>query len=233
MAGVLDRVMDDAVAQARAEVRRCARCGSATLACVHAWQHSVNGISGNTVIRECQCQSCGATVTLQPRLKIWPLWLMAVLLLPTVVGSLVAGTMAFSRGRAWKKNPLVPDAPMPAMRYKSGPGNRRCDCGATLALKSVTRNSHNGIPTGTEYVYQCERCGKKLTLENALGIVMKVLVGALLALIAWLMLTAVKDPWWRWGGGGVFALLALLLAGQGLSRIAAQARHPELPSNLL
>jgi len=218
---------------ARSEVRRCARCGNATQVCVHAWQHSVNGISSNTVIRECQCQSCGATVTLQPRIKIWPLWLMAVLLLPSVVGSLVPGIMAFRRGRAWKINPVVPDAPMPPMRYKSGPGNRRCDCGGTLVLKSVTRNTHNGIPAGTEYVYQCDKCQKEVTLESALGILLNFLFGALLALLGYVVLDAVKDPWWRWGGGIVLALLGLLLVGQGISRITAQLRHPELPSNLL
>jgi hypothetical protein len=233
MAGAVDRAMANAVAEARAEVRRCAKCGAPTLVCVHAWQHSVNGISGNTVIRECQCQSCGATVTLQPRIKIWPLWLMAVLLLPSVIGSLAPGIMAFRRGRAWKKSPIVPGAPMPAMRYKHGPGNRRCECGDVLLLKSITRNTHNGIPVGTEYVYQCARCDKQVTLESALGIILNFLFGALLGLCGYWMLVGLTDPWWRWGGGIVVSLLGLALVGQGISRIAAVVRHPELPSNLI
>jgi DNA-directed RNA polymerase subunit RPC12/RpoP len=232
MALAVGRVLDSAAA-ARAEVRRCASCGNPALICVNAWQHSVNGISSNMITRDCQCQACGATVTLHPRWKIIPLWIVAGLLLPSLIGSIVPGIMAFRRGRAWRKNPIVPDAPMPRIRYRSGPGPRRCDCGDTLVLKNVTKNSHNGISTGIEYEYSCGKCGKNVTLESALGIIMSIFGSLLLGGVAAVVFYNVQSVWWRWGGSIVLALLGVFLFWQAVTRTVGRWRYPELPSDLL
>ena len=210
------------------EVRRCASCGQSALVSVRAWQHTHFGAASNIVTYDCQCQSCGTRVTLQPRARILGFYIAGVLLLPTVIPGAIVLWMAISRSRAWKRNPVVPGAPMPAMRFQSGPGNRRCGCGGTATMKKVTRHTHNGIPTGTEYEYACGSCGKGFVIESFAGLFFSFLGASVLAAVSYAVIGHVEKPLSRWGWGLGLALLALLLAAQASSRIAAYFRHPTI-----
>ena len=211
------------------EVRRCANCGKPTLICVSAWQHSTWGVRSNIVTRDCQCQACGVKATLHPGSRIFALWVVAVLLLPSVIPALIFALVALRRSRAWSKNPLVPGAPRPPIRFRAGPADRRCECGRVATLAKVTRHRTNWIPTGTEQIFKCGTCGEEFVIESVGGLLVTSLGASLLGAIAVWVLTSVESSMSRWGWGLGLTLVTVVLLGQLVSRVAAFSRHPELP----
>ena len=113
------------------------------------------------------------------------------------------------------------------MRFSDGPPLRACGgCPAPANVEKMTRTSHNGIPTGTEYVYRCTGCRREFTIQSPWGIVFGALMGLLVVAGAAAFVAWAEAPGWRWGGSGTCALIALLLLGGTVVQTTAYRRHP-------
>jgi hypothetical protein len=186
--------------------------------CVNAWRHQSFGKRTGSVTRDCICQSCGAKVTLPDPLHQLGTAIAAIVLTLSIFGWVIPWAK-WSRGRrAWRRHPLVEGAPMPSIKFRAGPGDRRCGaCGGVAVLTSVTRNRHNGIPTGTDYVHTCRQCGKAIKTESAGGHVMMLSCAAVVGLIAYACRpSAGGSSWWTIvlgaAAAGVFLASALSIA---------------------
>jgi DNA-directed RNA polymerase subunit RPC12/RpoP len=210
------------------EVRRCARCQEAAVVLIQDWQHTVSSIATGQSTRDYQCQACGARFRIRPRLERilgLGIGIMAGL---TVIG-IPLFVMYWRRYRMETRLPVVPDAPAPEIRYPSGPPLRRCAaCGAPAKVFSITRHTHNGLPSGTDYAYRCSGCQRELKVQSVWGIVLGGLIAILVAVGAWAFLAFATSPGWRWGGAAVTAALALLLAWQTVTDVRTRAQNPVL-----
>jgi len=212
---------------ASTEVRKCAHCHAPAVVLVLAWQHTVNGTATGYETREYRCQECARAFVVRPRMRILPLWIAGgVLTVTTCIGGLPLLLVAWLRQRVESTIPVV-DAPVPPLRFPGGPPRRRCaQCSALVSAVRITRNSHNGVPTGTEYEYRCAPCNREFTVESPLGMSMNAFGGALLFAGGAAFLAYAQHPGWRFGGGGACVLLGLLLAGQVVQRLANRLRNP-------
>src|SRR5262245_23364935 len=107
------------------EVRRCRHCSQPSVVLVSDWKETMWGASTGSSTRDYRCQECGARFTIHPRSKQIALIVVGVVLLPAVVGAAFLA-LAWHRSRASVLNPIVPGAPRPQMRYRSGPPLRMC-----------------------------------------------------------------------------------------------------------
>ena len=215
--------------QPKAEVRRCGRCGKDAVICCQAWVHSMNGVATGAVTRECRCQACGANVTLRDPTVIRTTMVMGFIFLIAIIPGLVMLAMTWRWRKRWDDNPLV-DAPRPEVRHWRGPGNRRCGgCGQIARLVSVTRHTHNGMPTGTDCEYACAGCKREFTTESAGGVLFGLIAGAGIAAAGagWFFVGNEPTPWRRFGAP-VIALLGLWLVLRAVRRIGAAIANPRL-----
>jgi DNA-directed RNA polymerase subunit RPC12/RpoP len=208
------------------EVRRCAKCSAEAVVLVFEWKHSHSGFETGQSTRDYRCQACGARFSIQPKLNA---------IAKIVVGGLLSCAifpLAFVAVGVWqllqdKRNPVVPGAPRPVMKYRDGPPARQCaSCTQTVTLKSVTRRTSRGLPMGTEYEYECAHCGRAFTLESPWGHLMMVLAGLLVFAISYAFLTQAESAGWRWGGSGVAALLGVFAFAQIVVRLVARVQNP-------
>jgi DNA-directed RNA polymerase subunit RPC12/RpoP len=208
------------------EVRRCAKCQQTAVVLVFEWKHSYNGVESGTSTRDYRCQACGARFSLYPRVSSIT-FIVIGLVMSCAIFPLGFTLLGWLRLRRDGQNPVVPDAPRPAMKYRDGPPVRRCGrCREEATLASVTRHKHNGVPTGTEYEYLCAKCNKPFVVESLWGHCFAVLSGSVIAGIGVAFLLIAESPWWRYGGGGVALLLAVFAYGQTAIRAANRVRNP-------
>lgn len=150
------------------EIRRCARCGEAAAICVTEWQHATMGLKTGSSTRDFACQRCGAAFSLDPKRELWVWGVMAALLSCTCIGAIHPAAVTVWKAWPYLKNPIVPGAEAPVIRYRPGIPARRCaKCGGTAPCVKVTRRRTNGIPTGTDFEYTCRGCGRRFTTVSA------------------------------------------------------------------
>jgi DNA-directed RNA polymerase subunit RPC12/RpoP len=212
-------------------VRACERCGQPAVIEVFAWNHTTWAQSTG-LTRELRCQSCGADYKIHRPGHVTGLWIAGVIMtLGTCVGGLPVFWMAWRRSQIEKRIPVVAGAPVPQVRFPGGPPKRTCaGCASPLSAAKVTRNTHNGIPTGTEFEYLCAKCGNSFVIESAGGHVFAVASFALMGGITAAFLILATTRGWRFGGGTVAALLAAFLLIQTLKRFGSRLRNPVVPS---
>jgi hypothetical protein len=83
---------------------------------------------------------------------------------------LVAGAMALFAYWPYLRNPLVPGAPKPAIRFTANEPIRECSaCKGVARCTKVTRSRTRGIPTGTTFQYACTACKRTFTTGSIGG----------------------------------------------------------------
>ena len=185
------------------EVRRCEACGDAAVLEVQTWEHSFMGESTGETTRDFRCQSCGAGFSL--RSSRWELVVWALLLLPVGVGAVLL-LVAWRRSRKSLRNPVVPGASLPPVRYRElGPVRRCRSCSAPCTAIGITRTAYNGIPMGSEVRYRCSSCQTEFTIDSLWRQATGVAAALLLINLGWTGLAS--TTWWR------FAAAALGLGG--------------------
>ena len=205
------------------EVRRCASCSEPAVVLAFEWKQTFNGVSTGSSIRDYRCQNCGARFSLYPKAGSITFIVIGLLLVVTFP----MAVLGWLRLRRDGRNPVVPGAPRPQMRFPTGPPARKCAaCDNPVSLTRVTRSRHNGIPMGTEYEYACAPCQKSRVIESVWGHLIStfgaVIVGGIgVALLLWS-----HTPGWRFGGGGVALAICLLIAAQTATRVANRFRYP-------
>jgi len=74
--------------------------------------------------------------------------------------------------RVYRRNPVVPEAPPPAMRFSALElPARLCRCGASARVVVVTEHESRGIPQGTVTKYCCGACQREFSIDDARGLV--------------------------------------------------------------
>jgi DNA-directed RNA polymerase subunit RPC12/RpoP len=218
--------MESAIAP-QDEVRECAQCHAPAVVLVHEWKRTVNGLSTNSSTRDYRCQNCGAKFSLHRKVQTWTFIIMGLIMAPALfpLGFTWFGWRRLQRD---KKNPVMPAGhPRPPMKFRVGPPARKCgSCGAPVILGKVTRNSTNGVPTGTEYEYACAGCRKQFVIESVWGHVFSSLTAAFVLGISVAFFAAAHHPGWRFGGGGVSLAIAIFLFAQVGVRMANRFRYP-------
>lgn len=216
-----------------AEVRLCPKCQHPSVVMVMEWQHTTFGAASNESTKDYRCQSCGAWAVRHARSRLIAFWILGVLLLPTCIG-LPFLYLAWRQSTFDQRLPVVPGVPEPRLRFPGGAPRRTCGkCGGIAKTVRITRHTHNGVPTGTDYDYQCGQCALEFSTENFLGHAFSAMGGVLLAGVSVAFFAGAQSPWWRWGGGLGMALFALFLLGQGVVRIINRFKHPVLEEHVL
>jgi DNA-directed RNA polymerase subunit RPC12/RpoP len=211
------------------EVRQCAACQQPALVVVMEWQHTTGGISTGSVTREYRCQNCGTWAVRRPRPTVIAYWILGVLFAPACGLGLPWLYLAWRDSQFDKRLPLVAGAATPAMRFPGGPPKRTCGkCGGIARAVNITRHTHRGVPTGTDYDYQCGQCGLKFTTENVLGHVTSSLGFFALLGVSMAFFVGAQSAGWKWGGSIVSGLLAGFLGWQNIERVLNRSKHRAL-----
>ncbi|MFT3713441.1 MAG: hypothetical protein QM817_37775 [Archangium sp.] len=217
------------VASAPTEVRQCPACSEAAMVVVMEWQHTTSGFDTGMVTREYRCQRCGKWDKRRPRSTVIAYWIVGVLLLPACGMGLPWLYLAWRESQFDKRLPLVPGAPVPAMQFPGGPPKRTCGkCGGIARAINITRHTHRGVPTGTDYEYQCGQCQLKFTTENLLGHITSGFGFLALIGVSMAFFSGAESPGWKWGGTIVCGLLAGFLGWQRIERILNRSKHRAL-----
>lgn len=218
---------------ATVEVRQCPRCQQPTVSLVMEWKHESLGLLAQSS-KDYRCQSCGAWFIRRSRMGVLLLWIFGVL---GMLGCCVGAPFLYL---AWRQHtfdrrvPLVPGAPEPRLRFPGGPPKRTCGkCGGIATAVNITRHTHNGVPTGTNYDYQCGQCGLRFSTENFLGHAVSGVSGLVLGGVTAGFIIDGPSPYWRWGGGIVAGLLTVLLLGQNAGRLMNRVKHKPIEEHVL
>ncbi|MBX7113051.1 MAG: hypothetical protein K1X64_01860 [Myxococcaceae bacterium] len=181
------------------EVRRCAKCGEEAVLLSMEWRHTVWGTPTNQTTRDFRCHACGAQFTLVPRSHAIIFMVMGVIMGCAIfpLGFSLWGWLALRRD---KMNPVVPGAPPPRLRYRDGPPLRLCTCGQNAVTTKITRERINGLPAGTEYIYQCGSCQQQFTVVSFWRHCAMAFSALVLLAIAAAFFTWATSPGWRYGG---------------------------------
>ena len=168
--------MSDAIA-----VRRCRGCGEAAVLPGLLTRSSSVEMQGFLYSQMSRCQNCGRRVPLCSRPLTVGLFVAGVLLAPILLGlPLMAAGWWLHKQDAW--NPVVPGAPVPPERYRTGPRPRTCGaCGGACIARGKKRQLVGVLPAGSTVVFQCESCGIYFGVENLFGLSVS-LAGGLLFL---------------------------------------------------
>jgi len=221
-------VDEESIAREGVEVRRCARCMQATVLQVANWKHFFYDESTGHTTRDYRCQSCGARFGV--RSSNLGLIVVGILLLPIGVGAVLL-LVARRRSRKEQLNPIVPNAAPPLVRFHEGPPLRRCgSCSSASRVVEIKRATHNGIPMGSEYRYECSSCHRRIEVDSPWRKCTRIMSTAVLLGIAWTGRSS--ETWWRFaslalGAGG------LVIAGQLALRLIREARAPEVEGDRL
>jgi hypothetical protein len=208
------------------KVRWCPKCSQAAVLLVHEWQHTSFGTKTGSSTKDYRCQNCGAKYCVRPRLETTLGLIVGVMAATTIIG-LPFFFFYWRRHRVGSSLPSVPMAPVPPLRFASGPAQRKCGaCASAASVVKVTRSTSNGIPDGTEYVFRCDACSTEFTIQSIWGIAVGFLIVVVMAGVTSLFLVFADTPGWRWGGSGVSAAIALLILGQAIAYIRTRQRHP-------
>lgn len=214
------------------EVRQCPSCQQAALVVVMEWQHTTSGFDTGEVTREYRCQHCGKWQVRRPKSSAIAYWVVGgIFTVTTCVFGLPFLYFAWREGQFDKRFPLVPGASQPMMRFPGGPPKRKCGkCGGVARAVNITRHTHRGVPTGTDFDYQCGQCNLKFTTENVLGHVVSLFGLAMLLGASVAFFAVAKSAGWKWGGSIVCGLLAGFVGWQNIERVQNRFKHP--PSEL-
>ncbi len=215
------------------EVRRCHGCKEVAVLSAANWQHTRLGFQTGIVTRDYRCQSCGRSFTIRPGPQIMGTALAGLLLICTPMGLPILG-LAWWMAQQEKQNPKVPGALPPARKYRAGPQLRKCgSCGSVAAPYSMTQNRVNGIPVGIEVGYRCQGCNRAFTIESIGGQLMNAASAVVVGAIGVALLRFAEHPGWRFGGGGLAVLLAVVMLGLIMSRVFARSANPVQDDGLL
>jgi hypothetical protein len=121
-----------------------------------------------------------------------------------------------------RTNPVVPDAPMPIVRFTLAEPPRRCRCGTLVPCARVSRDR-----LGTEAHYDCESCGARFVVDSTASTIAVTLTSVFVAgLGAALLATAGKQGTGAWVVASGVTLLGV--GGLGLAgvRVVARIMHP-------
>jgi hypothetical protein len=156
------------------------------------------GLASGTSTRDFACQACGARFSLSPMKRIYVAAAVTVLLSWTCIFPLITLPVLAYQGWPYLRNPVVPGAPAPELRFLTVEPIRRCAaCGGVAACTSVTRHRSSGIPMGTTFEYRCRGCARTFKLAswgghlvNGLGAVVCLVMGAFcfpVGIVLWLL----------------------------------------------
>lgn len=209
------------------EVRLCPSCGQTAVVLVNDWKHTTNfgGATGEST-QDFRCQECGKTYVKPPRSKVIAYWILGVIFLPTCGLGLVFLYLARRHSKFDQRVQVVQGAPLPQLRFPGGPPERTCGkCEGVARATQTTRHTHNGVPTGTDHVYTCGKCGLTFEIEDALGHGVAFFGASLLLGGAAAFFFIAQSAGWKWGGGIVCTLIAGFVFWQGGERIANRFKH--------
>lgn len=216
------------------EVRQCPSCEHPAVLLVMDWKHSMNGMQTHESTKEYRCQDCGAWQVRQARSRVIAMWILGVIFSIPCFFGLPFLFLAWRQSNFDKRVPIVPGAMVPRLRFPGGPPLRTCGkCSGRAKAMKITRHSHNGMPTGTDYEYVCAGCGLQFTTENFLGHAFSFFGGVVLAGVALGFAFGAKDLLWRLGGTIVVGALATFVLGQSVTRIMNRFKHKELVETVL
>jgi hypothetical protein len=216
------------------EVRQCPKCHIASVVQVMEWQHVSGSVSLNQQTTEFRCQQCGSWFVRRPTFKIAVFWILGVLFLPMCLLGVPFLVIAWRQHTFEKRLPVVAGAPVPQLRFPGGPPKRTChSCGAVCVATKITRNTHNGVPTGTDFEYQCTSCKVEFETEDVLGHCGNTFASLMFLGIAALFVFQAQKPGWRWGGSLVSLGFALLIGFQTGRRILNQFQNPPIVERIL
>lgn len=219
--------------QSSDQVRRCARCGSATLVVDHAWQHRIAGFDTKTRTLELRCRSCHAKVVLHPWSQIHVERVFAVIMMPALFPGLYFWFSARRKARAWTDNPVVDDAGFVAPR--PGPSPRRCKCRGVAPCTAIVREGTWAVLLGIRHEYRCASCHRNFSVHDLRGVVSAVMGSG--ALLVAGVLVIIHPPGSgvgaersnRWFGVAM-VVLGLLGSVLAASRIRERRAHPVVPT---
>ena len=216
------------------DVRQCPKCSQPAVLLVMEWQHTTFGVSTNESTREYRCQACGEWYVRRARTRVIALWIVGVLLsIPCLLGAPVL-YLAWREGTFEQRLPLQLGVPVPRLRFPGGPPKRTCGkCNGTATAIRITRNTHNGVPTGTDYDYQCAGCGLQFSTQNFLGHVFSTLSGAAMGGAAAGFFFLAQSAGWKWGGTGVMAVGAGFFAWHSLEGVLNRVKHKAVVETVL
>jgi hypothetical protein len=208
------------------EVRRCEKCQEPAVVLISEWKHTYWGAETQQATRDFRCQSCGTRFSLPPPLQSWVFIVMG-LIMACGIGPLMFTYIGWRQLRREKINPVVPNAPLPPMRYRVGPPQRACrGCSQAVTLTHVTRHRINGLPAGTEFKFACSHCKKTFVIDSVWRQCLNGLMAALVAAIGAAFLLVADTPGWRYGGSGFAALIACVLIAQTALGINNRFKYP-------
>lgn len=213
-----------------AEVRMCPKCGVAEVVLVHEWKHTSNfgGATGEATL-DFRCQQCGRWYIKKPKSKIWAYWIIGVIFLPLCGFGAPFIYLAWRLQNFDRRVQVVQGAPLPPLRFPSGPPQRSCGkCEGVAAATRTTRHSHNGVPTGTDYVYTCQKCGLVFEVEDALAHSVGFVSGAAALGAGAAFFFLAESAGAKWGGGIVLALISGLAFLRGGERLWNRFKHPPI-----
>ncbi len=166
-------------------VRRCRACGEAAVVPGLLARSASVETQGSLCVQRSRCQSCGRRVPLCSRRLTAGLFVAGLLLAPIGLGlPLMGAGWWLGKQDAW--NPVVPDAPVPPVRYRTGPRPRTCGvCGGACIARGITRQRVGILPAGSTVVFQCESCGVHFGVENFFGLLVSSAGGLLFFFGAW------------------------------------------------
>jgi hypothetical protein len=219
---------------AATEVRQCPACSQPAVVLVMEWQHTHGSFSTGEVTREYRCQHCGKWTVKRAKSTVVAYWIVGVIMLPACLLGAPWLYLAWREGQFEKRLPLVPGAPVPRMRFPGGPPKRTCGkCGGIARAINITRHTHRGMPTGTDFEYQCGQCQLTFTTENVLGHVFSSFGFLALLGVSMAFFANADSPGWKWGGSIVSGLIAGFLGWQNIERVLNRFKHKPIEEHTL
>lgn len=212
------------------EVRQCAGCAHAAVVLVNEWQHTRGSTPTGEVTREYRCQQCGRWFVQRSRLTVLAYWIAGVLLLPAMGIGLPVLIFAWRSGGFDGRVPVMSGALAPVMKFPGGPPKRvHAGCGGESRAVEIIRHSNRGVPTGTEYTYQCVKCDEQFSTESWWGHVTSLLLSLVSLGFLFAFLLGADSPWWKWGGSALMAVVTLIVSWSGMEMFINRFRHKVLP----
>lgn len=204
------------------EVRQCSQCQAAAAVCIRDWAITTYGIPSGKSTRDFCCQQCGHRFTLESKQRIIVYGVLSAIFLLFCIG-LVPGAYTAYLAWPWVRNPIVPNASPPVMRFRATEPLRLCTkCQGSARCTAVKRQSINLVPTGQTYTYVCMRCSESVEMQSVGRIFFNLFAGTIVTLLGIATITV--------GIGILFLLMGLFgygLAAFGIWRLIANKVLPE------
>lgn len=155
---------------------------------------------------------------------------LATAIVGVVMGVLAVFFTIWGLTPAWvaRTRPVVPGASVPVVRYELTEPVRRCSCGAPVACVGVTEHRTNLVPTGTEYTYACQSCGREFVVESPWGVVFTVVASTVAVCVGLFLLSVGHVDWSNLACAGLVALLGFCGWLLAAFRLVARFRFPIL-----